>query len=118
LYKCVCSAAEAAARALKTVWTPAATSLPLVGGKPVVLARNTVPQNLLKLEKGLQDTLLDPKKQSKLGKKIVGGTSAAKWYVLVPFDSTVFSNILAGVLLMVASFVVGTMCMLFWFCWF
>lgn len=78
---------------MKTVWTPAATSLPMIGGKPVVLARNTVPQNLLKLEKGLLDTLLDPKKQSKLGKKIVGGTSAAKWYVLVPFDSTVFSNI-------------------------
>jgi len=72
-------AAEAAARALKTVWTPAATSLPMIGGKPVVLARNTVPQNLLKLEKGFQDTLLDPKKQSKLGKKIVGGTSVAKW---------------------------------------
>jgi hypothetical protein len=48
----------------------------------------------LKLEKGLEDTLLDPKKHSKLGKKFVGGTSVAKWYVLVPFDSsTVFSNI-------------------------
>ena len=78
---------------MKTVWTPAATSLPMVGGKPVVLGSKIVPQNLLKLEKGLEDTLLDPKKQIKLGKKIVGATSVAKWYVLVPFDSAVFTNI-------------------------